>query len=269
MKPQHIFTVCFLALVLTSCEKELDIDYHDIAPITVIEGELTPDGVRVGLTLTTPMDEPMDRTCLTDALVTLDDLTEGQSYALSPDPEDFYVNDVAGIPGHDYRLSVERDGCLYEEVTTMFAPTEITGLEFNWIKMPYDHVAVLQVRFHDNPLVNGECYWVKIYRNGELYQWQELDDQRVDDGEVSYTIMTSRRDTDAEDDDEVLYDGDVVTCTVCPVTRDMYNYLETLRNDSNGPAMFTGPLCLGYFLASTPATATITFHPDKIPEYRP
>ena len=31
------------------------------------------------------------------------------------------------------------------------APVEITGMEFEWVKMPYDYVAVLQVSFVDDP----------------------------------------------------------------------------------------------------------------------
>ena len=38
--------------VLVSCEKELDISYHNIDPLPVIEAELTPDGARVGITMT-------------------------------------------------------------------------------------------------------------------------------------------------------------------------------------------------------------------------
>lgn len=57
-----VFAVVLMA-AMTSCEKELDFKYHDIAPLTVIEGELTPDGAKVGITLTTPMAEPMDCIC--------------------------------------------------------------------------------------------------------------------------------------------------------------------------------------------------------------
>ncbi len=56
-----------------SCEKELDFKYTDIEPILVIEGYQNEEGSSVALTLTTPMDEPMDHTRLTDASVTIED----------------------------------------------------------------------------------------------------------------------------------------------------------------------------------------------------
>ncbi len=267
MKIYHILLTCILAMLLGSCEKDLDLKYHYIEPLTVIEAELTPDGIKAGITLTTPMDEPMDRTRLTDATVTLTDLTSGAVYPLSPDSDGYYTDPNSGIDGHDYRLTVEREGNVYEAETRMYAPTEIVSLEFNWIKMPYDHVAVLQGQFLDNTSYNGDCYWIKLYRNGEIYMWGEMDDRGAVGGLCTFFTMTSRMDTDEEDDDEVLFDGDVMTVTVSRISREMHDYLEALQNDSSGPAMFSGPRCLGYFMATSPISASIEFHPDSIPLY--
>ncbi len=266
-----LYTALFMTCVMlmsASCEKELDFEYHDIDPLTVIEAELTPDGVKVGITYTTPMDEPIDRTRLTDAMVTLTDLTDGTVYNLQPDATGFFVDATPGIAGHDYRLVVERDGCRYEADATMYPPVEIESLEFKWIKMPYDYVAVFEGRFYDNATSNGDCYWVKLYRNGEIYQWSEIDDRGAVDGVCTFFTMTTRKDTDEEDDADVLYDGDVMTCTISPISRPMHDYLEALQNDSNGPAMFSGDVCLGYFIATSPVADSIVFHPDELPEYK-
>lgn len=268
MKLYSILSMTCMMLLLASCEKELDFEYHDIAPLTVIEAELTPDGAKVGITYTTPMDEPMNRTRLTDAVVTLTDLTDGTVYNLRADEDGFFVDPTPGIVGHDYHLVVERDGCRYEADATMYPPTEIESLEFNWIKMPYDYVAVLEGRFFDNKTLIGESYWVKIYRNGEIYQWGEMDDRSAVDNICTFVAMTTRKDTDEEEDDTVLYDGDVITCTVLPISRSMHDYLEALQNDSNGPAMFGGDKCLGYFMATSPVSDSVVFHPDELPEYK-
>lgn len=267
MKIYRIIFSFILAMLLGSCEKDLDLKYHYIEPLIVIEAELTPDGMKAGITLTTPMDEPMDRTRLTDATVILTDLTSGAVYYLSPDSTGFYVDPTPAIEGHDYKLTVDRGGNVFETQTTMYPPTEIVSLEFNWIKMPYDHVAVLQGRFLDNSGYNGDCYWVKLYRNGEIYMWSEGDDRGAVGGVCTFFTMTSRMDTDEEDDDEVLFDGDVMTFSVCRISRSMHDYLEALQNDSSGPAMFSGPRCLGYFIATSPVSASIEFHPDRIPFY--
>ncbi|HBN63809.1 DUF4249 family protein [Duncaniella dubosii] len=268
MKLHSIISALCVPLLLVSCEKELDLKYHDIAPLTVIEAQLTPDGAKVGITYTTPMDEPMDRTLLTDAVVTLTDLTDGTVYDLHTDSEGFFVDPTPGITGHDYRLAVERAGFRYEADATMYPPTEIKSLEFNWIKMPYDDVAVLKGEFYDNDTYDSECYWIKLYRNGEIYMWGEMDDRNAIDGVSTFITMTTRRDTDEEDDDTVLFDGDIITVTVSPISLAMHDYLEALQNGSNGPAMFSGDKCLGYFMATSPVSDSIVFHPDEIPEYK-
>lgn len=259
-----------LAVALTACQKDLDLKYHDIDPLPVVEAQLTSDGITAVLTLTTPMDEPMDLTPLTDALMTLTDLTTGETFALAPDDEGVYVAAVGGVVGHEYELAVERNGQTFTARTEMYPPTQILGLQFSWIQMPYDEVAVLQGQFVDDPSTQDDCFWMKLFRNGEIYMWNQIDDRSASNGVGTFFTMTSRRDTDAEDDGAVLRDGDVMTLTIYRVSRAMYDYLEGLQNDSNGPAMFSGPSrCLGYFMASVPVSASITFRLDEIPQFRP
>ena len=99
-----------LVMLLVGCEKELDFKYHTIDPMTVIEGVLTPEEGRVSLTLSTPMGEPMDRTLLTDAGMTLEDLVTGNIFSLCPDENGEYISETGGIVGHEYRLTVQREG---------------------------------------------------------------------------------------------------------------------------------------------------------------
>ncbi len=255
----------FVGFLFAGCEKELDFKYHDIEPILVIEGALTQDGAQVSLTLTTPMDEPMRRERLRDASVVITDLTSGQEFELAPDSDGQYVSDMKGEEGHEYRLVVERNGERYSSECLMRPATEITGMEFNWIKMPYDYVAVLQVSFTDPAASHDDYYWLRVYRNGEAYQWVAINDLLSAGGIINEVLMTSRMDLDEEDDADKLEDGDVVTATVVPVSRAMHDYLEALSvGNSNGPRMFEGSFCLGYFLAAPISRDEIVFRPDEI-----
>lgn len=250
-----------LLLFNVGCEKEIDFNYIDIEPLLVIEGALTQDGATVSLTLTTPMDEPMDKKCLTDAKVSITDITTGQIYPLTPDDDGIYLSNITGEENHTYLLEVERDGVAYKSESTMGAVSTITDMEFSWIKMPYDEVAVLQLSFTDNPNSRDDCYWVRLYRNGEAYQWAEVRDAGDEGGYVNKVFMTTRRDIDEEDEDDLLLDGDVVTATLVPISREMFSYLEALSvGNSNGPRMFEGGFCLGYFLAGPISRREIVFH---------
>lgn len=252
-----------LALMLCSCEKELAFEYHFEPPKTVIEGTLDQDGAKVALTLTTPMDEPLDRTRLTDATVTVEDLNTGCVRSLLPDADGYFTDAIPGEPGHSYRLKVARGGVTYTSDCLMKAPTEILEMKFRWVKMPYDHVAALRISLADIP---GEesYYWVRLLRNGKGYQWMFINDKGMEDGTVMGATFTTRMDVDEEDEKNRLVDGDVVTAIVAPVSLGMIDYLVALGNDSNGPAMFSGGFCLGYFLAAPVCEKSVVFHPAEI-----
>lgn len=253
------------AAVCTSCEKELDFHYHDVDPQLVIEGSLTDEGSWVTLTQTTPMDESMNRARITDATVRLIDVTSGVTTSLVPDESGAFHDAAPGIEGHVYRIDVTTGGCSYSSTSEMRPSTELLGLEMRWMKMPYDYVAVMQVSFTD-PKDAGDCYWLRVYRNGEAYLWSVIDDCQSVDGVIREIIMTSRKNVDEEDDNKVLRDGDVITVSIASVSRDMMDYLVALQSDSNGPRMFSGDYCLGYFLASPVARGEIVYRPDQMEE---
>ncbi len=262
-------SVFSLSAIFFSCEKELDFEYHDISPLTVIEGAVTQDGASVRITHTTPMDEPMNRVAVTDARVTVLDITDGTLSELVPDKSGNFIGDQPGVAGHHYRLSVAYDGNEYSATSAMLPSVSISAMEFQWIKMPYDYVAVLQVSFSDDPAVNGDCYWVRVYRNGEAYMWSVIDDVLAVNGQIDEVMMTSRKDLSEEEDDTALRDGDIVSVKVTPVSREIHDYLEAISNGtSNGPQIFSGDFCLGYFLAASVAEASVVFHPDELTEYK-
>lgn len=263
---RNFILISGLVILMASCEKELDFKYHDVESQLVIEGNVTQGGTAVTLTLTTPMDEPMNLTHLTDAEVSLTDLTVGITITLTPDDKGVYSDPAPGITGHEYRIDVTRDGKFYSSTDMMRESVEILSLDFQWVKMPYDYVAALKIMFTDIPGDN-DCYWIRLYRNGEPYMWLQADDRQAVNGVITEAVRTSRKDISEEDDDTVLVDGDIVTATVSPVSRAMYDYLTALQADSNGPRMYTGDFCLGYFLTSPVASSSITFHPDDLTIY--
>lgn len=259
------FRIFLLIPLFLSCEKELDFKYHDVESQLVIEGNLSEEGSQVTLSYTIPMDEPFPSKPVVDAEVILTDLTDNISYPLAQD-KGIFQNKISGIPGHTYELSVNHEGKTYKSTSLMRKGVEILELKFQWIKMPYDHVAVLEI-ISTVSEVEGTCYWTKIYKNGEPYKWLVSHGSGAIDEELTQTTFTTRQNPDDEDDEDNLKDGDVLKVVVLPVSLEMYDYVTGISSDSNGPAMFTGDFCLGYFLASEEAESSITFHPEEIPYY--
>ena len=254
-------------MLLVSCEKELDFRYHVIEPELVIEGTLSQEGVMVSLTNTTPMDEKIEKNYLIDAEVYLVDLEDEEEVELKPDKNGIFTNTYIPVIGHDYQLKIAREGKEYSSSCTMRPATKILGLMFQWIKMPYDHVAVLQITFEDLES-KDDCYWIKIYRNDEPYKWIMSDDRGAVNGVVTEVIMTTRKDLSEEDEKDILRDGDEVKVVISTISREMYDYLIALENDSNGSRMFEGDFCLGYFMASDSVSDSIIFRPEEITQYK-
>lgn len=260
---KRLILIAVLLQVLVSCEKELDFDYHDIEQKLVIEAVVTGEGADVTLTRTTPMNETIDRTPVSDATVTLTDVTAGRSKRLAVNARGIFHDDEPGIEGHEYKITVNRGDKSYESSCLMRREVPIVGLEFQWIKMPYDYVAILQTTFEDAD-TPADHYWLRLLRNGEPYMWLLSDDRFATDGKISEVVMTSRQDLDEEDEMTALRDGDVVEVLVTAIPAEMYDYLMALQTDSNGPRMFTGDFCLGYFLAAPVSRASIVFRPDEM-----
>lgn len=255
-----------LTFLFSSCEKELDFEYHDIPPILVIEGNLTEQGSSVRLTSTVKIDQPITNATITDAYVTLTDNSTKTSTTLFANSDGIFENAASGIVGHEYTLSVQYNQTTYESSSILLPSATINGIAFEWIKMPYDYVAVLQTSFIEPQLPSiDQYYWIRIYRNNQPYNWGITSNKAAVNGEINYSILSTRQNPD-EDDDSTLVDGDCITVKVATINKAMYNYLQALMAGSNnGPQMFSGGFCLGYFIASATATAEVTFKTSEIP----
>lgn len=266
MKFLHYIFVSVTLLAMVSCEKEIDFVYKDIPEQQVIEGLLSQEGISVRLTKTVPTDEPFNDKTITEATVTVSDLTTGDTYSLTHGEEGIFTcSGLVGGIGHEYELTVTIGEDTYSSTSRMLLPSDIISAEFNWIKMPYDDVAVLKVQFIeiDNKFAQ---YWIRVYRNGAPYEWQAIESRNAVGGVVTGMMMTSRKDIDEEDDDAVLKDGDIIDIEVLPISKEMGDYINSLNNgDYNGNRIFSGAFCLGYFLAAPISRTQLIYYPDQIP----
>ena len=211
------FILLLSILLLVSCEKELDFTYHDIEPQLVVEGILDQEGIRVTLSETTPMNEKIEEDYITDAEVYLLDETTQDITALISDNSGIYRALYPAELGHIYLLEVRRGGSVYSSRCMMREAADILAMKFQWIKMPYDYVAVLQITFEALE-EEDSCYWIKVYRNDEPYKWIVTDNRAAYDGVINEVIMTSRKDLDQEDEKDILREGDEVKVSINTVS---------------------------------------------------
>lgn len=258
-----IFTILFFLTLFFSCEKELDFKYHDIDPLPVAEGFLTEEGARVRLSVTTPMDNPMDTLPTTDASVSLEDLTDGTSYNLFPDEKGIFRSGVPGIIGHEYRLTMDRDGKIFSSTGIMNPPAEISEMVFDTYMMPYGKSLFLKISFRDPDPAPGTCFWIRTERNDTIWHWNLVTDHGAVDNTVT-TIINLGALHDVPEDEDDLRDGDRIRGIVAMIPHDLFQYFNAVSNDSSGPVMFSGGLCLGFFLPAATTSRTIVFSPSEL-----
>lgn len=263
MKIVKYIVLIFVIIIMSACEKELDFEYHDIAPLTVVQATLSQTGCAVSITSTTPMSQPIDTTRITDATVVLTDFTSGAIYNLTTDRYGIFRDTTPGVVGHRYGIVIEHDGHRYTSQSTMLPSVEIKDAIFKWIKMPGDDMAALQILFTDNPSTL-DYYWVRIYRNNEPYQWSIITDRAAADGIIEETLTTTHRDPEQEDEKSLLVDGDIVKICVTPIDHAMFDHLTAIAAGNNGFGMFNDDSCLGFFIASPTASTSIVYHPDQL-----
>ena len=106
MKRFHIILSSCLLVMLTACEKEIDLDYHQVDAYYVAEASLTQDGTEVRLSTTQDMTDN-DRNAHTIAGATIVLSSEGEVLdTLLYAGNGKYKSGIKGIPGITYDLDI-------------------------------------------------------------------------------------------------------------------------------------------------------------------
>ena len=263
-----------LSQLLTSCEKEIDIDYHQVDPLYVAEGLVTQDGSTnytkrpTFVRLTTTQD-------MTDNVSNGHNLM-GATIVLSEDGyvldtlrywrNGYYVSDCQGYEGSQYTIDIYLDGNHFQSSSVMQAEPQFSSFRFVWKDVLSERLLFADLKIND---ISGQnnYYFMHIYRNGIGYRWAVMDDSHNPGGELQQLFScTTERNLDKNDDDG-LKDGDKIHLEIRSIDRRTYDYfysMQVMQNSATNPVQnFTGG-CLGYFSACQIVTYDTTFRRANI-----
>ena len=263
-----------LSQLLTSCEKEIDIDYHQVDPLYVAEGLITQDGSTnytkrpTFVRLTTTQD-------MTDNVSNGHNLM-GATIVLSEDGyvldtlrywrNGYYVSDCQGYEGSQYTIDIYLDGNHFQSSSVMQAEPQFSSFRFVWKDVLSERLLFADLKIND---ISGQnnYYFMHIYRNGIGYRWAVMDDSHNPGGELQQLFScTTERNLDKNDDDG-LKDGDKIHLEIRSIDRRTYDYfysMQVMQNSATNPVQnFTGG-CLGYFSACQIVTYDTTFRRANI-----
>jgi len=266
---KHITIVgSFLLLLLTACEKEIEIDYHSTTPHYAAEVVLTPDNITAIISTTRDMKET-DRTSqyVKDATVTICEEGSDWTDTLEYKGNGRYQLSYFAMEGLSYAVDICIGGQHYRATSTMRSMPVVSDFSFVWQKMLSERILFADLRLQDDPDENN-YYFMHIYRNGVGYRWAVIDDTANPGGELQQLFSsTSEREMEKDTDSDVLHEGDRIRLEVRSIDRPVYDFfysMQLMENTGTNPmSNFSGGM-LGYFSACQIVTKEILFHVDDI-----
>ena len=274
MKLKTIVLLWSFVLLLLSCEKEIDIDYHQVAQLYVAEGLVTQDGTTnrtnkpsyVRLTTTQDMtDNVTNNHNLMGATVVLSE----NGYVIDTLRywrNGYYVSDCQGFEGCSYTLDIYLNGNHFQSTSVMQSAPQFSSFRFVWKDVLTEKMLFADLKIDDIKGQNN-YYFMHIYRNGIGYRWAVMDDSHNPGSELQQLFScTTERNLDKNDDDG-LKDGDLIHVEIRSIDRRTYDYfysMQVMQNSGTNPVEnYTGG-CLGYFSACNIITYDTTFRRSEV-----
>jgi len=246
--------------VITSCTKVIDLKLGNNSGELVIEGNINnqrgPQYVK--LSQNVPFSNTNTYPPVTGATVTITD-NKGDNYSLTEGPAGIYsVNNVAGVSGTSYTLTVLSGGKTYTATSTMpdFVRLDSISSQNSIINNNSNKKDILV--YYKDPAGVANQYRFILYVNGVQVKSVFAYNDQFNDGK--YVNI------DLQQDDINIYAFDTVTVEMQCIDKPIYTYWYTLMQEegngpggsvtpSNPPTNIT-PVTLGYFSAHTTQSRT-------------
>ena len=247
MKYYVYLFLCLNIVLLTSCEKDIDIDYHQVPSIYVVEASVTNTNMEARISKTQNMDDNSTQSNINNATVVITG-DDGSSYQLKYMSNGRYYYSSKGVPGVTYTITVDVDGEHFTSTSTMQNKPTINSFRVIRKKIATEWFQIGELNFQDLPNEDN-WYFMHIYRNELGYRWAVLNDRNDPNKELQQLFNFFR---EGDNGSDVLRDGDDLRIELYTIDQRTYDYLfsmQMMENTGTNPIPnFTGG-CLGFFSA--------------------
>jgi hypothetical protein len=261
MKNNRIILMIIISvgLLLTSCEKVIDLKLNTSSSAIIIQGNVFDHGgpYAVEISKTVNFTESNIFPPVTDAKVTISDNAGNSELLTQSTPGTYTTSYLRGIPGRTYTLNVENQGKTYTASTTMPDAVNIDSIYFKKDVFGSGNQTVL--RFRD-PANIDNYYRVIQYVNDTLKAGFYIGNDKLYQGEI---ITFSLSSTTLTGDDQLKTGARVKLQLEC-IDKDVFEYFRTSRGNNGSSASPANPVsnisngALGYFSACSIREASIT-----------
>lgn len=268
-----VFTVLAAAMLMgAACTKTLEMDYDEIEPMLVVQGNVSTDGMLVYLRHHSNMADTMNKEGVPGALVTIagsDGFEETLEYG---DGRYYSPSNAKGVPGVTYTLRVECEGKVCHAQSTMPAPVDIDSVRWDWMPIINDvSIRIAKVFLTDDPSTT-DYYYLEMTRDGKVMKTGVSSDGGLSEAYNYFNWgMTSKNNQETEEEElkktgkrkgDVLYAGDRLTISLRTLDWSAFHYFATVEENGKGvnpESNLQGEGCLGYFSAYGVSHANVVF----------
>ena len=263
------------ATLLTACTKDLDIDYNEIDPIYVIEGQITDSPARVLLTKTRNMNDSVHSKGI-DAgrMVLSDDLGRYETLVFGDDGYYHSPSGWCGEDGRTYTLTATIDGKEYKSSSTMRPKVTLDSISLFWATSSGMKMLLMKYMFTYPKSDEPSYTYFFVTKNGNFYRSNPTKqinlDVRQSSAMVGCTTEKVMEENEPEKQDVILHEGDKLHCELWTIDRGVYDYFFSIKtsqqNASNPISDFAPSGVLGYFSAHHTSSIDFTFSVKDIHE---
>lgn len=250
MKRNHLpLALLFAAAGITACEDVIDLEVPDGKTFTVVDAWITdvPGKQQIRITQTVPYTSTGTAPAITDAKVTVTDVTDNKTYAFTY-ADGVYSHDpgadktIAAV-GHVYKLRLELKEGVFEATDTVKRVPVIDSIaaDFKTEEESISNKEGFYARFYGKDLVGAtDWYWVRSYRNNlqgrveDIFAVDGSFAEDVADG-LNFIQPISEGITDY---DKPFQAGEKVIVRLASVTKRSHAFLDQVQQQIDNGGLF-------------------------------
>ncbi|CAL1517364.1 DUF4249 domain-containing protein [Chitinophaga sp. MM2321] len=248
MKKLAFLTIFAAFAGLTACEDKIDLDIPNGKSFPVMDAWITTDmGVqKIKFTMSVPYTDNNPAPIITDAAITVFDLTAGTTYPFAF-KDNVYSYDATnkpiGVLGHAYKLHVEYKGEIFEAYDTIrrVPPIDSISYQFKTKEESISGKEGYYAKFHAKDLDNGtDYYWIRSYRNdttkrlGDAFSIDGSYDEGISDGST-FILPIAEGITDYS---KPFQQNEKIIVRLSSVTHRSYDFLSQVNEQVNAGGLF-------------------------------
>lgn len=261
---RRITEILTILALLTACKKDIDIDYHQVEPLYVVEASVSNEAMQARISRTNNMDDNTTTSDISSATVVITG-SDGSSETLRYTNNGTYKSKAKGTPGVTYTIAIDLDGQHFTSTSTMQEMPTMNNFRFFWKEVFTERILMAELLFQDIPNEDN-WYFIHLYRNGTGFRWSVKRDD-IDPNRELQQLFTFAR--EGSNDKDMLHEGDKLHIELRAIDQRTYDYfysMQIMDNTGTNPIQNFSGGCLGYFSAYSEETFDCVFHEAEVEE---